>query len=180
MAILDIRIYNDPVLRERALPIDPITARHVRLARDMMETMYSARGIGLAANQVGLTERIVVVDVHWPAHEKSKEKCPPPLILLNPEVLETADKDDVCSEGCLSLPQVEGDVWRAVWVRYRYQDLEGKWHEKTTQDLEARCILHEIDHLDGVLFLDRMRLEERRKLAGKLAALRKTRSGKDA
>jgi len=180
MAVLDIRIYDDPVLRERASMVEEVTDRYRKLGDDMIETMLAARGIGLAGNQVGLAERIVVVDVRWPAHEKTKKRGPPPLVLINPEVLETADEDDVQNEGCLSLPGIESDVWRPVWIRYRYQDLGGEWHEKEARNLEARCILHEIDHLDGVLFMDHMKPKERREIAGRLSVLRKTRLGSGA
>ena len=119
-------------------------------------------------------ERIIVVDVDWP--RLKKENSNPfrrPIVMINPEVLEESEEDDVYIEGCLSLPGIEGNVWRARRIRYRYQDLSGRTHEKKAEDLLARCIMHEVDHLNGILFIDRMVPEDRRKVAGQLAKLRK-------
>ncbi|MCL5269921.1 MAG: peptide deformylase [bacterium] len=172
---LEIRIYNDPVLREKARPVAVVTPRHVEIARQMAEMMYGSRGVGLAANQVGLTERIIVVDVEW--HKREEDNTNPgrqPIFMVNPEVTEESDTDDVASEGCLSLPGIEGDVWRPASIRYRYTDLEGRPVEAAAEGLKARCIQHEIDHLNGVLFIDRMEPAERKKLAGQLAKLRQS------
>lgn len=175
MARMEIRIYDDPVLREKARPITEITERHRQLGQDMAEAMYESRGIGLAANQVGVTERIIVIDTTWSERDGKKPQPRNPIIMINPEVLEESERDDVLSEGCLSLPDIEGDVWRAVRIRVRYQDLQGNWIEQPASELLARCILHEIDHLEGILFIDRMVPAARQKMAGKLAKLRKTR-----
>ncbi len=176
MPKLPIRIYDDPVLREKARPIAAVENRHRELARDMIDTMYAARGIGLAANQVGSLERIIIVDVDWADREEDGiSPVRQPEVLINPEVLEESADDDESSEGCLSLPGIDGDVWRSLHIRYRYTDLEGRVHEAEAEDLKARCILHEVDHLDGILFIDRMIEENRRKLAGRLALLRKSR-----
>ena len=172
MATLKIRTYGDPVLREKARPVTAITERHRQLAHDMAETMYQGRGIGLAANQVGETDRLVVVDVDWPDHEDKKGYQPSPTFMFNPEVLEESPEDEHCKEGCLSLPGIDGEVWRPLWIRYRYQDMNGQWQERKASDLLARCILHEIDHLDGRLFIDRVAPDSRRQLAGKLGVLR--------
>ena len=174
MAMLDIYIYDDPILRQTARPVEKITERHRQLAHDMAETMYATNGIGLAANQVGLLERLIVVDVEW--SERRGNKNPRnPIAMLNPEILEESDNDDMVSEGCLSLPEIEGNVWRPVHIRYRYMDLNGQTVEAEAEDMKARCIQHELDHLNGILFIDRMAAEERQKLAGKLARLRKAR-----
>jgi peptide deformylase len=176
MAQLEIFTYDDPVLRETARPITAVQPRHRQLGRDMAESMYASRGIGLAANQVGLTERIIVVDVDWPKSEDRRDgPAYQPRVLVNPEVLEAGDEDDPYVEGCLSLPGIEGEVWRPTRIRYRYLDLEGKPVEAEAQGLLARCIQHEVDHLNGILFIDRMEAEERERLAGKLAKLRRTR-----
>ena len=175
MAKLEIKIYDDPVLREKAKPIERIEERHRQLARDMAETMYDSRGIGLAANQVGVTERMIVVDVTWSERDGKKAQAFNPTAMINPEVIEEGTRDEVSSEGCLSLPELEGDVWRPTRIRYRYQDLEGNVVEREATDLLARCIMHEIDHLDGILFIDRMSPEKRQKLAGKLTKLRQSR-----
>lgn len=174
MAKLPIKIYGEPVLRERAGEITTVEPRHRELADDMAETMYAARGIGIAANQVGSRERIVIVDVNWAESEgKAGGIKRNPRALINLEVLEEGPEEDVYNEGCLSMPEIEGDVWRTTRIRYRYVDLDGRTVEAEASGLEARCILHELDHLNGVLFIDRMEPAEREKLAGKLAALRR-------
>lgn len=173
MAKLEVRIYGDPVLHEVARPIEAITDDHRKLAEDMIETMYASRGIGLAANQVGVTERIITVDVNWSDRNGKKAQGRNPIVMINPEVLEEGVQDDVLSEGCLSLPEIDGEVWRPTKIKVRYQTLAGETIERETSDLEARCIQHEVDHLNGVLFIDRMAADEREKLAGKLAILRK-------
>ncbi len=177
MAPLDIHTYDDPILRETARPIETITDRHRSLAADMSKTMYEANGIGLAGNQVGVTERVIVVDVDWVARsEEAREPIRQPVPMINPEVFEEDDEDDVFKEGCLSLPEIQGEVWRPMWIRYRYTDLDGRIREQKADGMLARCILHEVDHLNGVLFIDRMAPNERRKLAGKLSKLRRARS----
>jgi len=173
---LDIKIYDDPLLREKARPIEAITAGHQQLAAEMAETMYQDRGIGLAANQVGVPERMIVIDVEWSEKRNGKNAHPPnPIAMLNPEILEEGTEDDVLNEGCLSLPEIEGDVWRPIHIRFRYQDLAGVAIEREADGLLARCVLHEVDHLNGVLFIDRLAAPERERLAGKLAKLRKLR-----
>lgn len=171
MPQLPITLYDDAVLRQTAQPIAEITARHAELARDMAETMYGSRGIGLAANQVGVLERIIVVDTEWPCDDDETPRYNP-IAMLNPEVLEESTEDEAGEEGCLSLPEIRADVYRPLWIRYRYQDLKGRWQERRAEDLQARCILHELDHLNGVLFIDRVAEPERRKLAGKLRRIR--------
>lgn len=174
MARMPIKIYDDPILREVAQPIARIDERLRQIAQDMVETMYESRGIGLAANQVGLTERIIVVDVNW-SEKRGGKGMRNPTVMFNPEVLEESVADEADTEGCLSLPDIEGSVWRSLRIRYRYLDLQGKTVEAEAVDLQARCILHELDHLNGVLFIDRMAPAERERLAGKLAILRQTR-----
>lgn len=173
MAKLEVRIYGDPVLHEIARPIEAITDYHRKLAEDMVETMYASRGIGLAANQVGVTERIITVDVNWSDRGGKKAQGRNPIVMINPEVLEEGVQDDVLAEGCLSLPEIDGDVWRPTQIKVRYQTLAGETIERAAFELEARCIMHEVDHLNGILFIDRMAADEREKLAGKLSALRK-------
>lgn len=174
MAKLDVRIYGDPVLHETARPITRITERHRQLAQEMIETMYAKRGIGLAANQVGITERMIVVDTTWAERNGRKPQPKNPTVMINPVVLEEGVEDDVYSEGCLSLPEIEGDVWRPTQIRFRYQTLEGETIEREAVELEARCVMHEVDHLDGILFIDRMAPDERERMAGKLQRLRKS------
>ena len=144
MAILDIKKAGDPVLKQIAAPIDRLTKRHRQLLDDMAETMYSADGVGLAAPQVGKSLRIVVIDVQ---DEHGL------LELVNP-VITTREGTVVDSEGCLSVPQVYGDVERAERVTVEYMDRRSRRRSLTAEGLLARCIQHECDHLDGRLFID--------------------------
>ena len=153
MAILEIKKAGDPVLKQIAAPIDRLTKRHRQLLDDMAETMYSADGVGLAAPQVGKSLRIVVIDVQ---DEHGL------LELVNP-VITTREGTVVDSEGCLSVPQVYGDVERAERVTVEYTDRRSRRRSLTAEGLLARCIQHECDHLDGRLFIDiavRLRKEE--------------------
>jgi peptide deformylase len=142
VSILDIRVLGDPVLRQATTPVSAVTEELRVLIDDMFDTMYHARGIGLAAPQVGRTERIAVVDVD-----------DQPLALINPEVVERAGKAKG-EEGCLSIPDIYADVERPKSVTVRAMDRDGKHYEVEATDLLARCLQHEIDHLDGKLFLD--------------------------
>ncbi len=144
MAILEIKKAGDPVLKQIAAPIDRLTKRHRQLLDDMAETMYSADGVGLAAPQVGKSLRIVVIDVQ---DEHGL------LELVNP-VITTREGTVVDSEGCLSVPQVYGDVERAERVTVEYTDRRSRRRRLTAEGLLARCIQHECDHLDGRLFID--------------------------
>lgn len=180
MPLLNIRIYGDPVLRKQAEPITEITDSIRHLAADMGETMYTARGVGLAANQVGELKRIVVVDVDQVENEgkssAGKRKTNPErrnlVAYLNPEIIESGVEDGPQTEGCLSIPGLDGEVYRPLHIKVRYMDLEGRIHELTTGGLLARALQHEIDHLNGVMFVDRMEGEKRRLLAGQLSRLR--------
>jgi peptide deformylase len=151
VTLLSIRVLGDPVLRQETTPIGTITADIRRLIDDMFETMYAARGIGLAAPQVGRTERVTVVDV-----EKH------PLVLVNPEILESGGEKDKDEEGCLSIPDIYGDVERPTTIRFRAMDRDGNVYEREADGLLARCIQHEIDHLHGKLFIDYLSVLKRR------------------
>ncbi len=142
MSILDIRVLGDPVLRLATVPVATMTEELQRLVDDMFETMHHARGIGLAAPQVGRTERIAVVEVD-----------DDPIVLVNPEVMERAGKAKG-EEGCLSIPDIYADVERPRTVTVRALDRDLRPFELEATDLLARCVQHEIDHLDGKLFLD--------------------------
>ena len=143
MSILDIRVLGDPVLRKPTKPVTEITDELRRLIADMFETMYAAEGIGLAAPQVGRTERLAVVDV-----DGAK------FTLINPQVLTTDGAIEKAEEGCLSIPDIYGDVERPVSVTIRATDENGKAYEASGSELLGRCFQHEIDHLDGKLFID--------------------------
>jgi len=155
VTILDIRVLGDPILREETTPVGPITDELRALARDMFDTMHLARGIGLAAPQIGRTERMAVVEVD---HNK--------LVIINPEVVHTEGKAKA-EEGCLSIPDIYGDVERPEKVRVRALDLDGKTFEVEADGLFARCLQHEIDHLHGKLFLDYLSVLKRRSAIAK-------------
>jgi peptide deformylase len=142
VTILDIRVLGDPVLRQATTPVAEVTDELRRLIADMFDTMHHARGIGLAAPQVGRTERLTVIEIEGE-----------PLVVINPEILERSGKAKA-EEGCLSIPDIYADVERPKDVVVRALDIDGKPFEIAATDLLARCLQHEIDHLDGKLFLD--------------------------
>lgn len=146
MAVLKVRRYGDPVLRRRALPVDSITPEIRRLVTDMTDTMYDEVGIGLAAPQVGHAVRLLVV---------GDDEGRGVQALVNPVITESGGTV-TAEEGCLSLPGIFADVTRAQWVKLEAHDLEGKPVAITARGLRARVFQHEIDHLDGVLFIDRL------------------------
>ena len=152
MALLPILEVPDPRLKVKAAPVAEADADLRKLAADMLETMYQAPGIGLAATQVGAMKRVCVVDV---ADKKAGEE-PRPMVLVNPDISWRSEDAETAEEGCLSLPNQYADVTRPKSVRVRYLDLEGTEQEVAAEGLLARCLQHEIDHLDGVLFIDRM------------------------
>jgi peptide deformylase len=158
MAILEIATVGDPVLRERAREVSPEELRlpeMQRLIDDMVETMRAAGGAGLAANQVSDLHRIAVAEVeHNPRYPY---KPPIPLtVMVNPVLEPVGDETVVINEGCLSVPDLRGDLDRFVTVRARYLDREGAEHEQVVRGLTAGTFQHEVDHLNGVLFLDRV------------------------
>jgi peptide deformylase len=164
MAILEIRLFPDPVLRVLCPPVETFDDELHRLADDMVETMYAAPGVGLAAPQVGIETRLAVVDV-------SVSKEPERLrILINPEIIESSGSE-TDFEGCLSIPQVSEKVTRPTRLRLRAQDLHGKHFELDAEDFEARAICHELDHLDGMLFIDHLRGLRRDKVRRRLRKL---------
>ena len=147
--ILNIRIYPDPVLKKVAEPVEEITDVHRQLINSMIETMYTAPGVGLAAPQVGISQRIIVI--HVPG-EKEGEKGNPQA-LINPRIMEKGG-EIIAEEGCLSVPEVNADIKRSSYVEIAFQDLKGNEKQIKATNLIARIIQHEIDHLDGILFID--------------------------
>ena len=146
MAILTILQYPDSKLRIVAKPVTVFDANLARLADDMLETMYDAHGIGLAATQVNVHKRVVVMDI--------SENRDEPKILINPEV-EVLGKDTTpFVEGCLSVPSLQSEISRPTHIRLKWQDVSGEWHEKIPDGLEAICVQHELDHLIGKVFVD--------------------------
>jgi peptide deformylase len=148
MARRDIILLPDKRLRLVSEPVGKITAEIKTLVEDMFETMYEAPGIGLAAIQVGVPKRVVTMDLA--AKEGEKE----PRVFLNPEIVWSSDEPSVYEEGCLSIPEIHEDVERPAKVRFKYLGLDGKPHEAEAEGLFATCIQHEVDHLNGVLFID--------------------------
>ena len=165
MSLLDIRIVPDPVLREICAPVSLIDARVKKQAEDMLETMYDAPGIGLAAPQVGLLERMLVVDVANPDEGEDKK----PYCLINPEIIWKSEQTSVYKEGCLSIPDQYADVTRPAEVRVRFQNPTGSTEELHATGLLSTCIQHEIDHLNGVLFIDYLSRLKRDMILRKLA-----------
>ncbi|MGH2967711.1 MAG: peptide deformylase [Solirubrobacteraceae bacterium] len=160
MSVREIATVGHPVLRERAREVAPEELRSPRVQRlidDMVETMRAANGAGLAANQVHETLRIAVIEVRE-GNPRYPYKPPIPLtVMVNPVLEPVGDETAVINEGCLSVPDLRGDVDRHVTVRVRYLDRDGAEHEEVRRGLTAGTFQHEVDHLDGVLFLDRVR-----------------------
>jgi peptide deformylase len=140
---LPLRVLGDPILREETKPVTVITAELRQLIDAMFETMYAARGIGLAAPQVGRSERLAVIDVD-----------DEPLVLINPEILESSSATEKAEEGCLSIPEIYADVERPESIHLRAMDRDGNVFEREASGLLARCMQHEIDHLHGKMFID--------------------------
>lgn len=168
MALLPIRIAPDPVLKARAEPVAAVDSRIARLMDDMLETMYEAPGVGLAAPQVGVLERVIVVDI------SGKDEPPQPLCLANPEVVWVSDDRHTYNEGCLSFPDQYADVTRPARCRVRYLDRSGAPQDVEASGLLATCLQHEIDHLDGILFTDHISPLKRNIVMRKLAKWKKS------
>src|SRR6202046_5524350 len=147
--ILKVVKYPDPVLQKPGEPVTEFNGELRKLVADMFETTYASQGIGLAAPQVGVSRRVTVIDLSQGKDPAQK------LVLINPEVISNEGKQYE-EEGCLSFPEIREKVSRAAKVRVRAQDAKGKWFEMDGQELLSRCFQHEIDHLDGVLFIFRM------------------------
>ena len=172
MAILPIITAPDRRLKRKAAVVDRVDADLRQLMDDMLETMYAAPGIGLAAPQVGVLKHVIVIDV---AHEK--EDAPPaPLRMANPEILWASDEEIAGEEGCLSLPAHFADVVRPAQIRVRYLDGENEIREIEADGKLAICIQHEMDHLDGILFVDHIGKVKRDVILRKLAKTRKARA----
>ncbi len=148
MAILPIITAPDVRLKRKSRPVARVDERIRRLMDDMLETMYDAPGIGLAAPQVGVLEEVIVIDV------AGKDEAPAPLRIANPEILWRSEETVLCEEGCLSLPDHFAEVERAAAIRLRYLDHENEIREIEADGLLATCIQHEMDHLRGILFVD--------------------------
>jgi peptide deformylase len=158
--------YPDPVLAQKSKNVTVFDKKLRTLVADMFESMYADKGIGLAAPQIGILQRITVVDLSFKKTPEDK------LVLINPEIVEREGKQ-LEEEGCLSLPDIREKVSRAAWVKVRAQDEHGEWHEYEGEELLARAFQHEIDHLDGVLFIDRISALKRNLILRKIKKLQR-------
>ncbi|MDB5719531.1 MAG: peptide deformylase [Alphaproteobacteria bacterium] len=172
MSLLPILETPDPLLRRISTPVEQVTDELRALIDDMFETMYAAPGIGLAAVQVGVPKRILVIDLQEPEEEEG----PPvrrPLVFINPEILSESEELQVYNEGCLSLPEMYAEVERPAKVRARWLDRDGALHEEDLDGMLAICLQHEMDHLEGILFIDHLSRLKRDMILKKLAKQKK-------
>ena len=191
MAILEILEVPDPRLKTISTPVEPheFNDELKQLVEDMFETMYDAPGIGLAAIQIGVPKRVLVIDLQPEDLDAEPEECghdhghgghshkhyplkKEPRIFINPEILDPAEELATYQEGCLSVPEIFADVDRPATCRVRYQDLDGTVHEEALDGLMATCIQHEMDHLEGILFIDHLSRLKRGMALKKLQKLR--------
>jgi peptide deformylase len=187
MAIREILEIPDPRLKQVSTPVEKFDDELKTLVADMFETMYDAPGIGLAAIQVGVPLRVLVIDLqpddpdaepevctahgdHEHTHQPTKKE---PRVFINPEILDPSEDLSVYNEGCLSVPEIYADVERPSTIRARWQDVDGKVHEEAMDGLMATCLQHEIDHLEGILFIDHLSRLKRQMAVKKLEKLRK-------
>lgn len=161
MSLREIIKLPDPVLRQKALPIERVDDEMRRLAADMLETMYEAPGIGLAAPQIAVSRRLVVMDVARDEEPRS------PIVMINPEILSVGEEPRLHEEGCLSIPDIFAEVERPGQCRVRYVDEAGELQEMDCEGLMSTVVQHEIDHLDGVLFIDHLSRLRRDRLVKK-------------
>ena len=168
MALLPIIIAPDPRLKQISAPVARVDDATRRLMDDMLETMYQAPGVGLAAPQVGVLRRIIVLDA------ANKDEPRRPYAMVNPELVQVSDQDMRSEEGCLSLPDHYADVVRPAAIRVRYLDHEDEIRELDAEGLLATCIQHEMDHLEGVLFVDHLSALKRNMILRKLTKAKKT------
>lgn len=179
--VLEIVKYGSPVLRETARPVPSITPALLKLAEDMVETMHKARGVGLAAPQVGRLESMCVIDVPPSCEDDDEtrafnEAVPMPLVMFNPVIVATEGSQDG-KEGCLSLPNMSAPVIRAAQVTCQYTDVNGMPQMATARGFLARAMLHETDHLSGVLYVDHLSAVDKLAMAKKLQKLAKKNGG---
>ena len=172
MALRPIVEVPDPRLREISKPVETVDAAVRTLVGDMFETMYDAPGIGLAAIQVGVPQRILVIDLQEPA-EEGGEPVKDPRVFINPEIVEHSEQEVPYTEGCLSVPDQYAEVDRPDRIRAKWLDLDGKPHDEEITGLLATCLQHEMDHLNGVLFIDHLSRLKREMILKKLAKQRK-------
>jgi peptide deformylase len=187
MAIREIIEIPDPRLKEVSTAVESFDAELKTLVADMFETMYDAPGIGLAAIQVGVAKRVLVIDLQPDDEDAEPEVCTAhgdhehthqpvkkePRLFINPEIFDLSEETTLFNEGCLSVPEIYAEVERPSRIRARWQDLDGKVHEEEMEGLLAICLQHEMDHLEGVLFIDHLSRLKRQMAVKKLEKLRK-------
>lgn len=187
MAIREILEVPDPRLKQVSVPVEKFDDELKTLVEDMFETMYDAPGIGLAAIQVGVPLRVLVIDLQPDDEDAEPEVCTAhgghhhthqptrkePRIFINPEILDPSEDHTVYQEGCLSVPEIFADVERPSRIRARWQDLDGTVHEEAMDGLMATCLQHEMDHLEGILFIDHLSRLKRQMALKKLDKLRR-------
>ena len=187
MAIREILEVPDPRLKEVSKPVEKFDDELKTLVADMFETMYDAPGIGLAAIQVGVPLRVLVIDLQPEDEDAEPEVCTAhegehhthrplkrePRVFINPEILDPSDEHTLYNEGCLSVPDIYADIERPSRIRARWQDLDGKVHEESMDGLMATCLQHEMDHLEGILFIDHLSRLKKQMALKKLEKLRK-------
>ena len=168
MSTLPIIIHPDPRLKKVCAPVAEIDADLRRLAENMLETMYEAPGIGLAAPQVGVMKRLFVMDC-----VKERDAAPQPMVLVNPEITWVSEEMNTYEEGCLSIPDQYAEIERPAEARMRWLDLDGKAHEEQFDGLWATCAQHEFDHLQGKLFIDYLKPLRRQMITRKMIKLKR-------
>ena len=168
MTTRKILIEPDPILRKKCSPLEKVDDQTRKLMKDMLETMYKAPGIGLAAIQIGILKRIVVIDISKDEEKKS------PLFLVNPEIIFRSKNTSVYEEGCLSLPGQFAEIERPAECHLKYLDFDGKTKELKADGLLSTCIQHEVDHLNGILFIDYLSKLKKNMIIKKLLKQRKT------
>ncbi len=172
MTIKPLIILPDPILRQASKPIETVDGEVRKLAADMLETMYDAPGIGLAAIQIGVPRRMLVLDVSKDGEDKA------PLVFINPEVVRSSDERSVYEEGCLSIPDYYAEVERPAKIKVRHLDAEGREQVTEADGLLATCLQHEIDHLNGILFIDHISKLKREMVIRKFTKAAKLRGSK--
>lgn len=178
MALLPILEVPDPRLRRLSVPVAEVNDDIRALIADMFETMYAAPGIGLAAAQVDVPIRLLVMDLRDGPEDAAGEPTPNPRVFINPEILDPSDDLNVYNEGCLSVPDQFADVERPAQIRARWLDADGVQQDTLLDGLTATCLQHEMDHLNGVLFIDHLSRLKRDMVLKKLEKLRKEKAGK--
>ncbi len=157
----------EPVLREKAEKVEAVTPEIKQILADMLETMYATHGVGLAGNQVGLTKRLVVMDC------AGQDEEPDPIKMVNPEIIQKSPDMVLHNEGCLSIPREYADVERHEWVVARYTDENGQVKERKAEGLLSICVQHELEHLEGILFIDHLSPLKRQRLVKHLEKRRR-------